>query len=101
MKTILILAVTLSMFTACNKTDAAAAEKSAAEYAQKVKGATGDISCTQKDSDGDGYVTCTIFMAEGEDRSVECGAQARCWFGDCARGCKIVDTVKFTGGKRR
>ena len=101
MKTILILAATLAMAGACSNTDAKAAEAAAAQYAQKVKGATGDVSCTQKDSDGDGYVTCTIFMAEGENQSVERGSEKHCVFSDCARGCKIVDTVKYTGKGRR
>jgi hypothetical protein len=97
MKTIFVVVAALAL-VACSKTDPAEAERAATEYAKKVKDSTGEVSCTQKDTDGDGYVTCTVFMVSGEDRSVECGAERFCL--DCARGCKQVETVKYRERKR-
>lgn len=61
------------------------AEKYAKEYAAKVPGSTGEVSCMKKDSDGDGYCRCTIFKSKGDPINVECGCERYCVV--CAEGC--------------
>lgn len=98
MKTIFILCAVFA-FTACDRTDEQAAEKSAIEYSQNIEGATGKVSCTADDSDGDGYVSCSIFVKGESPVNVQCGAEKYCF--NCARGCKYVEQYKYSGKGRR
>lgn len=75
------------------------AEKDAKTFADKLPNATGEVSCAKKDSDGDGYCSCTAFMEDGSGTPLECGCQRLCW--NCAEGCKMVSPVKLRGGVRR
>lgn len=61
------------------------AEKYAKEYASKVPGSTGQVSCNKKDSDGDGYCRCTVFMVKETPLNIECGCERFCIV--CAEGC--------------
>lgn len=61
------------------------AETAAAEYAKKLPGSTGQVSCVPADSDGDGYVSCSIFMKKGPPTAVECRSLPY-----KAGGCKIA-----------
>jgi hypothetical protein len=67
------------------------AEKAASEYAGKIPGATGQVSCMKTDSDGDGYCRCTIFRKEKDPLHVECGCQKFCWV--CTDGCSGIKHV--------
>lgn len=49
------------------------AENSARDWAHGVQGSTG-VKCTSYDTDGDGYVSCTIFRESGDPLFVECGS---------------------------
>jgi hypothetical protein len=93
-KVILSLLFVCFLFGGC-ASDWRKAEASAREYASKVPNATGDVSCTRQDTDGDGYCGCTIFMKSGTERKVECGCEDFCLL--CAEGCKPVDSVKIIG----
>ena len=87
--------VVMCFAASCAKADPEKAEKAAKEYAKHIKGTTGEVSCARSDSDGDGYVTCTLFMEEGEPMGAECGAQKYCGC-NCAEGCKPL-THKIRG----
>ena len=87
-----ILFITVS-FGGCQCQDAAEAERAAKEFAKKVPGATGDVSCAQTDSDDDGYCSCTVFRQDGSTLPINCGCEKYCF--NCARGCKVVENVKF------
>lgn len=63
------------------------ARRWAAEMGYTVKG----VSCAGRDSDGDGYVSCSI-NTETEALAVECNYL----FGD---GCKLVNPIKVRGGR--
>lgn len=93
MKTLTILL--LLSATACQRTDVAAANTSAAEFAKHVPGATGTL-CAEVDTDGDGYVSCTVFRSGDEPMQIQCGSQRICLF-NCARGCKYEPSVKLNG----
>lgn len=93
MKTITI-AIALLMF-GCGS-DWQKAEQAAKQYSKKIKGATGEVDCVHKDSDGDGYCSCSIFMEEGGPTGVECGCEKFCFI-DCAEGCKPMHQLKARG----
>lgn len=56
--------------TGCN--DYEKAEAAAGDYAQKLPGATGHVNCVPRDSDGDGYVSCSVFLKKGPPIGIEC-----------------------------
>lgn len=71
------------------------AEKSAAEYAKKLPGATGEVSCMKKDTDNDGYCRCTIFRQKKDPLHVECGCEHFCFI--CTDGCSgIKHSIRAT-----
>ena len=71
------------------------AERDAKEYASKLPGATGEVSCTKLDSDNDGYCACSVFMKDGKIVPIECGCERRCIW--CTEGCKQINTLKYKG----
>lgn len=90
MITIAIIGITVLVFgTAliggCIGPDWQQAESHAKDYARKVPGSTGEVSCMKKDSDGDGYCRCNIFMKNMPPVNVECGCERFCF--RCAEGC--------------
>jgi hypothetical protein len=78
-----------STLPGCNMADHDKAVSAAKKYAKNVPDATGNVDCVAKDSDGDGYVSCTIFRKEGDPVAVECGAEKWCGC-NCAEGCKAA-----------
>jgi hypothetical protein len=72
------------------------AEQSASEYVKKMPGATGEVDCAHKDSDSDGYCSCSAFMKDGSIQPLECGCEKYCI--NCAEGCKIQ--LPFKGLKQ-
>ena len=79
-------------FGACNKSDHKKAEKSAVEFSKNLNNATGKVSCMRKDTDGDGYCGCSIFLKDGGILSVDCACDKYCF--SCNEGCKVVNTIK-------
>lgn len=71
------------------------AEASAREFVKNVPGSTGSVSCTHKDTDGDGYCGCSIFKENGDIIRIDCGCEKYCFV--CAEGCKLVE--QFKSGK--
>jgi len=89
----LMLIITALALAGCTD-DWQRAEHDAKQFAAKIPGSTGDVSCAHKDTDGDHYVSCTIFINDGSVRTLDCGAERYCF--NCAEGCKIVDpAMKF------
>ena len=65
----------LFTLTACpNMTGAhkGAAEEEAKEWATELGMKYTSVSCVAKDTDGDGYVSCTFMMTDGTTKGVEC-----------------------------
>jgi len=97
MKT-LMLAI-LASLCACSRTDVDAANKAAKAFVKNIDGATG-VVCADTDTDGDGYVSCTVFMGKGvEPMQIQCGSETIC-INNCARGCKYEPSVKIRGRAR-
>ena len=75
-KTITLLALpALLALTACpNMTGAhkGVAEDEAKEWAKELDMDLKSVSCVAKDTDGDGYVSCTLMMGDGSTKAVEC-----------------------------
>ncbi len=84
---------TLTALNACKENDWQAAESSAKEFATKLPNATGDVSCAHKDTDGDGYCSCTAFLKDGSVQPLDCGCDIYCI--RCAEGCKIQVPFKM------
>lgn len=85
MKKLLIIFVVLA---ACHHADVGKAKKEAAEYAKHFQNVTG-VECNASDSDGDGYVSCTIFRSDADPVPIACGAENWC-ITNCAEGCKML-----------
>lgn len=88
--------ILLFALACCSRTDTAKANSSAHEYMRDVPGATG-AQCADTDSDGDGYVSCTIFRGSADPLPIQCGSEKWCVW-NCASGCKYTP---FLGGARR
>ena len=51
------------------------AERSAKAWAAQLGGEVTGVNCTRNDTDGDGYVSCTIFRKDKDPISVDCAAR--------------------------
>jgi hypothetical protein len=67
---------------------AAKATRNADEYATHIKGAS-STSCTAKDTDGDGYCSCTVFRENGDKPMEPLSIQCACSASD-NEGCKLT-----------
>lgn len=92
-----VLTISFLAVIACNRTDKAAADAAAKEFITHIDGAQ-SVLCAETDTDGDGYVSCTVFMKGEEPMQIQCGSQAYCF--NCARGCKYEPSMKFRGRAR-
>lgn len=89
----LIMIVSLLTLVSCQRTDKAAADAAAKEYIKNIDGAK-SVVCADTDSDGDGYVSCSVFFAgDREPMQIQCGSEAYCI--NCARGCKYEPSMKI------
>jgi hypothetical protein len=52
--------------------DQASAEEEAKKWASKLGLDVKGISCVKADSDGDGYVSCTVATEDGKMHAIEC-----------------------------
>lgn len=75
-KTLTLLAIpALLTLTACpNMTGAhkGVAEEEAREWAAELGMDLKSVSCVAKDTDGDGYVSCTLMLGDDTTKGVEC-----------------------------
>lgn len=79
---------------ACQRTDFGKAQRSAEDYSKHIEGTT-SVLCAQTDTDGDGYVSCTVFRSKSEEPlQIQCGSERFCIW-NCAEGCKYVPTMKM------
>lgn len=83
----IIVIVIVMALAGCNRTNVDAANAAAEEFVKKIEGATG-FECAQQDTDGDGYVSCTVFRKGADPLLIECGSERFCV--NCARGCKYT-----------
>lgn len=99
----LMFLVLMLVAIACRRTDGDAAQNSATEFAKRLPGATGEVDCTDIDTDGDGYCSCTAFMADGTTLSLDCGCSREIGSctesGDIPRGCKVIENIRMRTGK--
>ena len=80
--------ILLIALSACRTTNSDVANESAREFIRSLPNTTA-VTCAETDSDGDGYVTCTVFRGVGEPLPIECGSERFCIW-NCKRGCKYV-----------
>jgi len=85
-----------TLIIACTHADAQSADQQAREFIKHLPGAT-DVVCNDSDSDGDGYVSCTVFRGALDPLAISCGAENWCTF-NCAKGCKL--TPQGVGSKK-
>ncbi|HSX22289.1 MAG TPA: hypothetical protein VLE97_05890 [Gaiellaceae bacterium] len=88
MKQLGMLVVLLALAAACHNADVDEATKEANAYAKHFQNVT-SVECNASDSDGDGYVSCTIFRADADPVPIACGAENWC-VANCAKGCKML-----------
>ncbi len=69
MKKILLAII---MLAACGHKDKSELEKEAMSYATKEGGNVKAVNCVTLDSDGDHYVTCTIFYGDRQKEEILC-----------------------------
>lgn len=81
------LALTLTL-ASCTFADVEKAKRFAQDFSKNIPGATG-VDCNDSDSDGDGYVSCTVFRGDKEPIAISCGAENYCAC-NCAKGCKLT-----------
>jgi hypothetical protein len=89
----LYLSVPLAALVGCG--DIEHAKASARSYARDLGYTAVGVSCTGTDSDGDGYVACSV-RVEGQDAPIA----LECSHGDFTftEGCKLAPTYKMMGG---
>lgn len=100
MKNVRYLTLALAL-TACFSIEKGYAESQAKEYAQSLgmKGAT--VNCVNMDTDGDGYVSCTIATPNDGGKvdlqPVECAARQE----GCNRneGCRVPKPRQVADGR--
>lgn len=90
MKSILVI-LFLSLLVACED-DWRQAEIDAREFTLNIPGSTGKVSCAKKDTDGDGYCSCSVFMSDGSITPIDCGCEKQCFH--CTEGCKLQPSFK-------
>jgi hypothetical protein len=86
----IILALVLLM--SCARVDIADIRREAEQFATHVQGAT-STDCADADTDGDGYVSCTIFRGDKDPLPIQCGSQ-NYGCANRAHGCKYVPAIK-------
>ncbi len=92
---LVILIVNISIVNiSCVRTDRKAAQKSAEEFRKHLAGSSG-VLCTDTDTDGDGYISCTVFMHNADPIQIQCGSEMWCIV-NCARGCKYQPAMKLS-----
>lgn len=83
-----IVIASLLFLTACHNADVGEATRQAKEFMKKISGATA-VECNPTDSDGDGYISCTVFRGSADPLPIQCGAENYCVF-NCAHGCRMA-----------
>lgn len=71
------------------------AADAAREYADGLGLRMSGVSCVRSDTDGDGYVSCTLALPDGKLQPLECVGTPFTW----NRGCRVPKAV-FPGGGR-
>lgn len=71
----------------------AAREEEARTFASHVPGASGS-TCMEIDSDGGGYVSCTVFRESAPPIGIECAART---FLSPNRGCRMQRSSRAVG----
>lgn len=84
MRYILIAALVIG----CHSADVGSARRQAQEFMKKIPGAV-SVECNDTDSNGDGYVSCTIFRGSRDPVAIQCGAENWC-VTNCASGCRLA-----------
>lgn len=92
----LALCTLIIAVAACSHADADKALKEAKDFAKNIDNATG-VTCNDSDSDGDGYVSCTVFRKGADPLAISCGAENWC-VTNCAKGCKVTPIRPVSSG---
>jgi prepilin-type N-terminal cleavage/methylation domain-containing protein len=69
------------------------AEQEARGHAQKLGWKLKGVACTGSDTDGDGYISCTVVLEDQTERALECASGGF----DHVSGCKAAPLIKQRG----
>ena len=69
------------------------AEANAREYADALGYSVRGVSCTNRDTDGDSYVSCDLVLEDGTKQNIQCAGKIPFWNLAGNDGCK--DIIKF------
>lgn len=85
-----IMFAALGALSSCGRADVSAVEAEAKTFAGKggLKLQGSGASCVGMDTDGDGYVSCTLFLEGGRTMAIECAGHT--WTGAWNKGCRIA-----------
>jgi hypothetical protein len=84
----------VNVLGACHNADIGEARKQADVFARKIPGFQ-SVACVDSDSDGDGYISCTVFRGDRDPVAIKCGSENYC-VSNCAHGCHLVVTAGTT-----
>ena len=82
----------LVLAMACTTPDMmkSSAERNAREFTQDMQMQSTGVSCSARDSDADGDVSCTVMMSDGTTKPIECNYDFAFAPLGQASGCKLV-----------
>jgi len=83
--------VMILVLVGCHNADTTEAKKQADAFARKIPGFQ-SVECVDSDSNGDGYVSCTVFRGDRDPVAIKCGSENYC-VNNCAHGCYLVVTA--------
>ncbi len=66
------------------------AHRDALQWASQISDAT-QVTCTERDTDGDGYISCTVFRREMDPIFIEC-ATGVAWTSGCRAPKAVIRT---------
>lgn len=87
--------ICLACLLLCACGDVEVAKGYARSYASDLGYSVIGVACTGTDSDGDGYISCTVRVKDDEPLILQCASGSAASF---TAGCKAVQTFKVKGG---
>jgi flagellar basal body-associated protein FliL len=70
------------------------AEASARQYAKEMEYKAVGVSCTNKDKDGNGYVSCSLRLPDRTKEKLQCVGAVPFWYLTSNEGCKDVEKLE-------
>lgn len=87
----ILAAIALQGVASCGiRGSAEFAEQEARSHAQKLGWKVQGVACTAVDTDGDGYISCSLALQDGTERALECASGGL----GSVNGCKTAPLIK-------